>query len=139
MQKGITPVIAIILLLLITISMVGFAYVWFNRVLTSTTEKTSNQLNNQISSQGKTIKIDNIGDTTISIRNTGSETILSNDLTMYSNNVLLSVTDCVTSDLPLAPSAVATFNCASESFCPATGANAIIKVTAPGGQDSGSC
>ncbi len=134
-KKGITPVIAIILLLLITISMVGFAYVWFNRVLTSTTEKTSKQLDNQLDQQAKTIRIDNIGNQTINIRNTGSVTVLATDLSIYEGTNLLSV--CVPDSDSIMPGAVLTETCNGKAFC--DNPKPLIKVSAPGNQDVGSC
>ncbi len=40
MRKGITPVIALVMLMLITVGMVGIAYTWFSGLTTSQTEKT---------------------------------------------------------------------------------------------------
>ena len=39
MRKGITPVIALVMLMLITVGMVGIAYTWFSGLLTTQTEK----------------------------------------------------------------------------------------------------
>ena len=39
MRKGITPVIALVMLMLITVGMVGIAYSWFSGLLTTQTEK----------------------------------------------------------------------------------------------------
>ncbi|MBI4177030.1 MAG: hypothetical protein HY516_01550 [Candidatus Aenigmarchaeota archaeon] len=39
MKKGITPVIALVMLMLITVGMVGIAYSWFSGLLTTQTEK----------------------------------------------------------------------------------------------------
>ncbi len=39
MKKGITPVISLIMLMLITVGMVGVAYAWFSNLLTTQTEK----------------------------------------------------------------------------------------------------
>ncbi len=39
-MKGITPVIALVMLMLITVGMVGMAYTWFSGMLTNYTEKT---------------------------------------------------------------------------------------------------
>ncbi|MFH1105756.1 MAG: hypothetical protein V1731_00925 [Candidatus Aenigmatarchaeota archaeon] len=38
-MKGITPVIALVMLMLITVGMVGMAYTWFSGMLTGQTEK----------------------------------------------------------------------------------------------------
>ncbi|MBI4168221.1 MAG: hypothetical protein HY515_04670 [Candidatus Aenigmarchaeota archaeon] len=39
MRKGITPVIALVMLMLITVGMVGIAYSWFSGLLSTQTEK----------------------------------------------------------------------------------------------------
>src|SRR3989338_192208 len=39
MRKGITPVIALVMLMLITVGMVGIAHTWFSGLLTTQTEK----------------------------------------------------------------------------------------------------
>ncbi len=39
-MKGITPVIALVMLLLITVGMVGISYAWFSGMLVGNTEKT---------------------------------------------------------------------------------------------------
>lgn len=38
-MKGITPVISLIMLMLITVGIVGIAYVWFSGILTGSSEK----------------------------------------------------------------------------------------------------
>lgn len=75
MKKGITPVIAVVLLLMITIAMVGFAYVWFTRLMSTTTGAVSNQSEQQIAQMGQTIRIDNAKSTQILLRNSGTQTI----------------------------------------------------------------
>ncbi len=91
-MKGITPVIALILLLLITISLVGFAFIFFNRLMKSVTESTESEIENQLTMQAKKIKIDNIAknpsNTTIYVRNIGTALINSSELTVYLNDDL---------------------------------------------------
>src|SRR3989338_872445 len=62
-MKGITPVIAIILLLLITVAMVGFAMVWFQKFVAMTGSQTEENLQTQLDQQSKTIHIANIDNT----------------------------------------------------------------------------
>ena|SRR3989344_6328943 len=72
-MKGITPVIAIILLLMITIAMVGFAFVWFTSVATqlgNATERMSVEQTNQMQTKAKIENIDKASNTT-NIRNSG--------------------------------------------------------------------
>ena len=44
MKKGITPVIAIILLLMVTIAMIGFAFIWFSGIMGTITNTTGTQM-----------------------------------------------------------------------------------------------
>lgn len=88
-MKGITPVIAIILLLLITISMVGFAFVWFQRVAQIATDTTTSQLHNQLDSQGQKISIDNANSPTgnITMRHTGTTATNTAQIIVYVNTI----------------------------------------------------
>ena len=84
MRKGITPIIAVVLLLLITISMVGFAFVWFGDIFQQVGESTKNQTLGQIRKQGQTIKIDMASNSSgIYIRNTGNYKINLNQISVY--------------------------------------------------------
>lgn len=90
-MKGITPVIAIILLLLITISMVGFAFVWFTRMAETASEAGTSALTDTTTKMATQIRIDNAvqtaDSTSITIRNTGSQTVKYSDLVFYVNGV----------------------------------------------------
>ncbi|MBI2233313.1 MAG: hypothetical protein HYU56_05310 [Candidatus Aenigmarchaeota archaeon] len=84
-MKGITPVIAVILLLLITVSLVAFAYTWFTRVATTAATGIENQTSKLLAT--KSIRIENAkvsGTTTnIDLRNTGDVIINSGELAFY--------------------------------------------------------
>ena len=73
-MKGITPVIAIILLMLITISMVGFAFVWFNRVTSEIGGEITTQTQATVAQAQTKVTIDNIdvANDMVYIRNSGS-------------------------------------------------------------------
>ena len=87
-QKGITPVIAIILLLLITISMVGFAFVFFART-TSTSGAQIENATQQLVHQGSVrFSIDGMAENKIYIRNMGTNAIGQNTLSIYLDNEL---------------------------------------------------
>ncbi len=92
-MKGITPVIAIILLLLITISMAGFAFVFLQRSLEETTSGVESDLETQMNRQRQKFSIDNIdpisggqGEAVIYIRHIGSVVADTSVLTVYVNN-----------------------------------------------------
>jgi flagellin-like protein len=135
-SKGITPVIAVILLLLITISMVGFAFVWFQRVAITTTSAVENQTRNILEKQQQVIKIDNIDsssgtDTKVYIRATGTQSIPNSGLQVYVNGARQT---CAW-DLPtLNPGSI--IKC---TFAPVCTSGATLRVTAPGNLDETRC
>ncbi|KHO48327.1 MAG: hypothetical protein QT00_C0001G0344 [archaeon GW2011_AR5] len=71
-MKGITPVIAVILLLLITISMVGFSMVFFQRTAETATRSGDEQLAQQLTQFASQPRIESVAGDNISIRNAGS-------------------------------------------------------------------
>lgn len=72
-MRGITPVIAIILLLLITISMVGFAFMFFTRTAQTSAESGEEQLRQQLQQAGGQFSIEGISTQgEIYVRNRGS-------------------------------------------------------------------
>lgn len=134
-MKGITPIVATILLLLITISMVGFAFVWFNRVGQLTTEQTQQQLQNQLSQQAQKIRIDAATTTVAAIRNIGTSSIPLAQITLFINSASRQCSPWVPA-IDLAPGATATCTWTGAACVAGTD---IIKVTAPGGSDSIKC
>jgi len=137
MKKGITPVIAVILLLLITIAMVGFAFIWFGRVLTISTNATQAQLESQLSAQAKKISIDNINSAlnTITIRNIGSQSVAGTELALYVNSTVAS--GCTWNPSSLPPGTTSTCNWSTPA--PPCAAGTRVKVTAPGNFDEVLC
>ncbi len=135
-MKGITPVIAIILLLLITISMVGFAFVWFTRVTSSAGAQIENSTLSQLRTQGQRISIENINPSaaTVTIVNTGTVSIADTEIGLYINNVL---TACIGGWAPtsISPGARTTCDWSAGVCAPQT----TVKVVAPGGQDVSTC
>lgn len=128
-MKGITPVIAIILLLLITISMVGFAFIWFQRVQGTITNETETQLNNQFNQQAQKISIDNAHLTQVVIRNIGTATIQGSAISVYLGGVV-QTSPCSGS---VAPGATITCTITSCSVGQA------VKATSPGNTDEVLC
>ncbi|MBI4018486.1 MAG: hypothetical protein HY368_02655 [Candidatus Aenigmarchaeota archaeon] len=131
MRKGITPIIAIILLLLITISMVGFAFVWFSRVASISAERAENQTVEQFAAQEKKIRIDNAKATSVTLRNIGSRAVRISELAAFVDDVstTLSGAGCTAAD---AISPGATLSCTLGSSCDNPEK---LKITAPGNQD----
>ncbi len=106
-MKGITPIIAIILLLLITISLTGVAFLWFTRMGETSSQAGSSQLNKTTGQMLIRIRIDNIEPSpprgegggggvphlpdnqpgnAITIRNMGSHDISSSEMGFYVDN-----------------------------------------------------
>lgn len=127
--KGITPVIAIILLLLITISMVGFAFIWFQRVQTTMTNSTESELQQQLNKQGQKLIVDNVAGTSATFRSSGTSSVAMGSVGVYIDNVATTLTNlpCQAPNT-LAPGAIIT--CTLADSCDAGSA---IKVTSPGG------
>lgn len=55
MKKGITPVVAVIMLLLIVISLVGGMFVWMRRTMGGVQRTVGNQTQQQAEQIGKTV------------------------------------------------------------------------------------
>ncbi len=132
-MKGITPVIAIILLLLITISMVGFAFIWFQRVAQTATSSTDTALQAQLTQQNQKVRIESAAGTILSLRNTGSQSITVGLISIFVNGTVTTSGNC-----PAATQAAGSiFSCTSTAqLCSAA---SIVKATAPGNSDQIIC
>jgi len=130
--KGITPVIAIILLMMITIALAGFTYIWLQGVFKTSSNNTKTQLEQQQRSMMKTIRIDSAtsGTGELAIRNTGSESITSNEIAVFVNGTKVGCTGLG----DIAPGSVGTCNISG-----GCGSNDEVKVTAPGNSDVALC
>ena len=132
-MKGITPVIAIILLLLITISMVGFAFVWFQRVAQTATTASDTQLQAQLNQQAQTARIESAAGTTVSLRVTGSQSIPIGTMAIFVNGTATTSGSCPS----VAAAAGSVFSCTSTAqVC---SGSSIVKATAPGNSDQITC
>ena len=100
-MEGITPIIASVLLLLIALSLVGFAFVFLGRTATSTMENIGNQTSNAEAQMGIVFDIENVDGSRISIRNRGAVPI--SGLAFYVNGENVEV---LSGPLTLAPSTV---------------------------------
>ncbi|MEK6888358.1 MAG: fibrinogen-like YCDxxxxGGGW domain-containing protein [Candidatus Aenigmatarchaeota archaeon] len=88
MSKGITPVIAIILLLLITISMVGFGFVFFQRTAQTATQAGDQQLTQQINQIGSQPRIESAAGNKVVIRNMGSAQLTTSNIIFFADNTI---------------------------------------------------
>ncbi len=134
-MKGITPVVAVILLLLITISMVGFSFVWFSRISEIATNQTQSQMQAQLDQQAQKVRIDSATTTTASIRNVGSRSIALAQIAVFIDGGSRTCTWSPATD-PLAVGSTAT--CTWSGAVCASGSST-IKASAPGNSDSVKC
>ena len=111
-MKGITPVIAIILLIMITISMAAFMFVWFTDFLEILTNQTGGQLTHQqrLMQMGITIieshKDSGTGNIFVTLRNSGTVTIEAGELAIFAKNSTGSIGSTYMYQNPIAPGAI---------------------------------
>jgi len=96
-MKGVSAVIAIVLILMITVALAAMSYVWFTNVFETLTEsgtgaieRTGEQLQASFSIESARYLSGN--STSVSIRNTGVTTIDLDDVAFYLNGLPASVT-----------------------------------------------
>lgn len=137
-MKGITPVIAIILLLLITVAMVGFAMVWFQGFIQTAGQGVDTKLKQDIATQGKQIQVSNIDVTSeptktiVSVTNKGSYAIQSAELSFFINGTRAVLESCT----PSAAQPGDTIDCTVNKVCES---GFTLKVVAPGNDDLLTC
>ncbi len=100
MQKGITPVIAIILLLLITISIVGFSFMFFQRTTETASQSGEEQLKQQTASAGTQLRIEGASGNKVYIRNVGGSKIDKSALGFYADGAPKTVASATVDPLP---------------------------------------
>jgi len=103
MQKGISAVIATILLLLIAIAITGFAFTFFSRTVETTSNATQSQLQQQTQQIGTLFSIEGVDKNQVFIRNKGATPLTG--LAFYVNNVNVNYTGPGS----LAPNSVGTY------------------------------
>ncbi len=90
-MKGITPVIATILLVLIVVALGGVFAAWTSRVASTTTEAGTKQVETVTGQLGKSISIDSVICTAngiIYVRNSGSDPVNCSDMSLYIDGAL---------------------------------------------------
>ncbi|MEM7826785.1 MAG: archaellin/type IV pilin N-terminal domain-containing protein [Candidatus Aenigmatarchaeota archaeon] len=130
-RKGISPIIAIVLLLMITISMVGFAYVWFTRITGSAFNQSRTEQENIQKQQGQRVIIDNILGNQLTLRHVGTYPVTKDELGVFINGVATSITSgCDTINPGEYKTCTLATSCTSGSR---------IRVTSPGMTDEQYC
>src|SRR3989338_1892128 len=136
-MKGITPVIAVILLLLITVSLVGFASAWFLRIGTTSAGAIENKTQKLLAA--KSIMLENAkgnaiaGTTLVDLRNIGGNVILDTEIKFYVNDLRMQATCPFT----INPNVVVTCTLNPPTgFCPPGGK---LRATVLGGEDFIKC
>ncbi|MBI5061800.1 MAG: hypothetical protein HZB67_05825 [Candidatus Aenigmarchaeota archaeon] len=84
-KKGITPVISIVLLLMITIALIGFAFVWFTKIWNIAAESGTQGVIGITESGQKSIQIENWDSTNglLTIKNMGTADISAGEIRLY--------------------------------------------------------
>jgi len=112
MKKGITPVIAMILLILIVVALGGVFAAWTMRTFKGVQGSGEEQIE-QISGQlQKSVVIDNVNceKNLIYIKNTGSVNVTKSELGVYVNDTLLDSSSLTVSPNEVAPNQIMTIN-----------------------------
>lgn len=132
-MKGITPIIATILLLLIVIAIIGFAFGIFQRIATTAGQGSETQVRETTQQLSTLIRIDNAQGTAVTIRNIGTTTINSTTLAIYVNTVART---CIGGWSPasIVPSAIA--SCTLSAAC---NPGETVRITSPGSEASYTC
>ena len=99
MPKGITPIIAMVLLLVITVSIAGFAMVFFSRTVTDTSNGVGNQTMAAVDMIGMKFSVDNIHQNVVYVRNEGTKPL--SGIAVYVNDI-----KAVTDNPTIAPGSV---------------------------------
>ncbi len=101
-MKGITPVITVILLLLVSIAVIGFAFSFFQRTVGTTAAEGESNVRSAVNVSSLAVRIDNAKNNAVAIRNMGSGTILLDTLSAYVNSskAFSTVTTCTVSGVP---------------------------------------
>src|SRR3989344_5191695 len=138
-MKVITSIIAVILLLLITVSMAGFAFIFLQRSLESATAATGESMNQQLVATNQKVAIVSAAGTTLNLRASGTQAIPMGSVAVLVNNTLTTSGSCpavqqAAGSLFVCTSTVALCN---KNADPLTRSD--VSVSAPGGTDATSC
>ena len=142
-MKGISAIIATILLLLIVVAIVGFTFNFFQSMFTTTTSSTDKMVGQVTNSTSQVLQVSNANTTDVVITNLGTVALTPSQLGVYVNNVYVPcgagtvwtnpTTGATLTTVPSNSYARCTFN---GTTCPV---GATIKVTTPSTYDSATC
>ncbi len=82
-QKGITPVISVVLLLLITVAVIGIAFTWFMSTTRDITDDVENSTQTQVARFQGDFKIEGMSGNDVYIRNAGSQELVIEALSVF--------------------------------------------------------
>jgi flagellin-like protein len=105
MPKGLTPVVAVILLLLIAVALVGLSFVYFNRAASSSAQSNENQSKNLVQLSGAQVSIESVQQNKVYIRNIGKVPIT--QPAFYANDVSIPV---ISTPISLSPGSVGSYD-----------------------------
>lgn len=134
-MKGITPVISVILLLLISIAMIGFAVTWFFRTSQNWENTTQTDMDWRMRTMATKVRIDTIDSISgyFTIKNTGTIAINKNQVSVYVDDVMISCPSNAAWPNELQPGDTATCTNAQIIGCEK------IKITTVGSPDIATC
>lgn len=91
-MKGISAVIGVILLLLVTISIVGVSFVFFTGTQESIANTTQGAINTQALQAAVKFQVEAVSKDTVYLRNIGSQPVASSNIAFYVNGALVQAT-----------------------------------------------
>jgi flagellin-like protein len=87
MKKGITPVVATILLLIIVIAIVGYSFGFFQRIFTTAGTTAESEIGGVTGNIKQAVSIDSVSGTSLYLRNTGTAALGVSGISAYVNGV----------------------------------------------------
>jgi len=127
-MRGITAIIAVILLLMISIAIVGFAYFFLTGVVQTATNETSTQLEKQTSTFGESFAVESVNGYQVVIRNRGTAPLKNSSISFYLNNKKI---DVISGPNTIQPNSVGIFT-VDENDVPGTNVAGTLKVSSSG-------
>ena len=86
MRKGITPVISVVMLLLITVAVIGIAFTWFMSTTKDITDDAENSTKTIIARFRGNFQIEGMNENNVYIRNAGNEVLHIEALSVFVTN-----------------------------------------------------
>ncbi len=136
MKKGITPVIAMILLILIVVALGGVFAAWTTRTWETLGEAGEEQIETVTEQLQKSITIDSLdcANGNVYVRNMGNDPIALTELSVYLDNALDTISTCTT--CPIQPGTVATLDMTAAG---PWASGIVVRVTVSGNSATDKC